>query len=210
MKFTECDVSAMIAESREAWKRLQKLGMLRKIVVTHRLKELRHLRAVEKVVTWRRSYGFDRCDVRNEQWVHDPLPPALEQTTANMWAEVNTLKKVISISGKDRSRQRVESFIDELAQGTASLTDEEFARLERMIVERRGRAAAHVVVAPIDTTQPCNPQLRSSKISFDARVCIEGNNEGRMDPERNQLESTSAGTGSETSGQQCLPNWEMG
>ena len=30
MKFTDCDVSAMIAESREACKRLRKLGMLRK------------------------------------------------------------------------------------------------------------------------------------------------------------------------------------
>ena len=31
-----------------------------------------------------------------------------------------------------------------------------------------------------------------------------------MDPERGQLESPSAGTGFETPGQQCLPNWEMG
>ena len=31
-----------------------------------------------------------------------------------------------------------------------------------------------------------------------------------MDPERGQLESRSAGTGFETPGQQCLPNWEMG
>ena len=55
------------------------------------------------------------------------------------------------MSEKERSKQRVESFINELEQGTASLTDEEFTRLERMIMERRGRAAAHVVVAPIDT-----------------------------------------------------------
>ena len=31
-----------------------------------------------------------------------------------------------------------------------------------------------------------------------------------MDPERGQLESPYAGTGFETPGQQCLPNWEMG
>ena len=30
-----------------------------------------------------------------------------------------------------------------------------------------------------------------------------------MDPERGQLEPPSAGTCFETSGQQCLPNWEM-
>ena len=67
IKFTEDDVSAMIAKSREACKRLRKLGMIRKTVATHRLKELRHLRAVEKLATWRRSYGFDRCDARDEQ-----------------------------------------------------------------------------------------------------------------------------------------------
>ena len=55
------------------------------------------------------------------------------------------------MSERQRSKQRVEGFVNELEQGTASLTDEEFARLERMIKERRGRAAAHVVVALIGT-----------------------------------------------------------
>ena len=67
IKYAECEISAMITESREACKRLRKLGMIRKTVATHRLKELKHLRAVEKLVTWRRSYGFDRCDARDEQ-----------------------------------------------------------------------------------------------------------------------------------------------
>ena len=76
MQFTECDVSVIVAESREACKRLRKLGMLRKTVAAYRLKELRYLRAVEKLATWR-SYGFDRCDVQDEQWVHSPLPPPI-------------------------------------------------------------------------------------------------------------------------------------
>ena len=63
--------------------------------------------------------------------------------------------------GKDRSRQKVESFINKLEQGTAGLTDEEFARLEQMIRERRGHATVHVVVTLIDTAQPCNPRSRS-------------------------------------------------
>ena len=62
MNFTECDVSARLAESREAYKRIRKLGML----WNHRLKELRHLRAVEKLATWR-SNGFDQCDVHDGQ-----------------------------------------------------------------------------------------------------------------------------------------------
>ena len=137
------------------------------------------------------------------------LPPTPEQTTASMSAEVNALQKAISMSGNKRTKQRVEGFTNELERGTASLTDEEFARLERMIRERRGRAAAHVVVAPIDTAQLCNPRS-NSEISFYVRVYMEGNNEGRVDPERGQLQSPSAGTGFETYGQPCLPNWEMG
>ena len=58
MRFTEDEVSAMIAESREACNRLRKLCMIRKTVATHRLKEL-HFRTVEKLATWRRTYGFD-------------------------------------------------------------------------------------------------------------------------------------------------------
>ena len=61
-------------------------------------------------------------------------------------------------------------------------------------MERRGRASAHVVVALTDTAQPCNPRS-SSKISFDVNVRMEGTTQGRMDPEPDQLESSSAGTG---------------
>ena len=64
------------------------------------------------------------------------------------------------MSGKYRSRQRVKSFINELEQGTVSLTDEDFARLKRMIVERRGRDAVHVTVAPIDRAQACSLRSR--------------------------------------------------
>ena len=153
-----------------------------------------------------------------------------------------------------------------------------------MIMKRRGRAAAHVIVVPIDTAQPCNPRSRCSEISFGVHVYIQEKTEGGMDPEpgelvkssagadgsartiigwyksariiidrlvrtgqlkpssagtsqlesssagtsrlesssadtdqlklpsagTDQLESPSAGTGFETSGQQYLPNWEMG
>ena len=137
-----------------------------------------------------------------------------------MWSDLNALKDAISTSGKERSRQRVKSFMHELDRGTASFTDVELAMLKRMVEERRGRDAAHVSSAPVDTAQPCSLRPRSSKISFDARVNMEKNDEGRMDPERgqlkqssagtDQLESPSAGTGFETPGQQCLPNWETG
>ena len=56
-------------------------------------------------------------------------------------------------------------------------------------------------------------------MSFDVRVCM-ARDEGKVDPEpgelgqssagTDQLQSPSAGTGFETPGQQCLPNWETG
>ena len=55
VKYLEDEISAMIAESRESCKRLRKLGMIRKTVATHHFKELRHLRAVEKLATWKRT-----------------------------------------------------------------------------------------------------------------------------------------------------------
>ena len=142
MKYTEDEVSAMIAESREACKRLRKLDVIRKTVATHRFKEMRHLRAVKKLTTWRRTYGFDRLEEDDDHWVHGPLPPTPEQTTASIWSDLNELKDAISISGKERSRKRVNIFNNELDKGTASFTDEEFAMLKRMVGEARPRYGA--------------------------------------------------------------------
>ena len=194
MKYKEDEVSAIIAESRESCKRLQTLGVIRNTVATHRLKELRHLRAVEKLATSRRTYGFDGLEDGDDHWVHGPHPPTPEQTTARIWADLNALKDPISMSGKERSRQRLMSFVNELDQGTASLTDYELAMLKRMIVERRGRNAAHVTVAPINAAQPCSHRWRTSETSFDVRVCMVRNDEGRMNSEQGQLERSSAGT----------------
>ena len=202
MKYSKYVMLVMIAEVREACKRLRKLGMMRKTVATYRLKELRHLHAVEKLATWRRTYGFDRLEDGDDHWVHGPLPPTPEPITASLWSDLNALKDAVSMSGKERSRQKVKSFINELSRGTVSFTDEKFARLKR-IVERRGRDTAHMTVASIDTAQYCNPRSRCPKKSFDTRVYMEKNDKSRMVPERDQLEPPSAGTGFETPGQQC-------
>ena len=89
MKYREDEMSAIIPESREACKRLRKLSMITKNVPTYRLKELRHLRAEEKLATWRRTYGLDRLEDGDDQWVHCPLPPTPEQITASMWADLS-------------------------------------------------------------------------------------------------------------------------
>ena len=213
MGYSEKETSAMLVESREARKHLRKLGRVIRIVATHRLKELRHLQEVEKLATWRRTYGFDRLANGDDSWVHRNLPPTPEQITASLWVDLNELKYAISMSGKDGSRQKVRSFITEIEQGTVS--DEEFARIKRL-VERRFRDAAHVTIASVDTAQYCSPRSPSSETSFDTVYMekkdedVEEKYEGRMDLEQDQLESPSASTGFETPGRQCHPNWETG
>ena len=78
-------------------------------------------------------------------------------------------------------------------------------------MEGRDRAAAPAIVAPVvkTLTQPSSSQSRCSGTSFDASVCMEENTEGKLDPERGKLESSSAGTSLEAPGHQCLSNWEM-
>ena len=66
MNFTESDIRViMLAESREACRRIRKLSTSRKTVAIHRLKEMKNISAVEKLAAWRRSNGFDRCDVHD-------------------------------------------------------------------------------------------------------------------------------------------------
>ena len=133
MKYSEDDISAMIAEFREARKHLRKLGRVMKTVATHRLKELRHLHAVENLATWRRAYGFDRIEDGDAHWVHGPLSPTPEQITASMWSHPNAFEDELLMSGKYRSRQKVKSFTNEIRQGTVSFTHEEFARLKQFV-----------------------------------------------------------------------------
>ena len=110
----------------------------------------------------------------------------------------------MSLSEKERSEQRAEILLNEIE----GRTDEELARLERIIMEGRGRATVPANVAPVVTTlaQPSHPRSRCSGISFDVSVCMEENTEGKMDPERGNLESSLAGTDLEAPGQQCLSN----
>ena len=104
VKYSEDEISVIITESREGRNHLRKLGRVMKTVATHRLKELRHLHAVEKLVTWRRTYGFDRLEDGDDNLVQGHLFPTPEQVTASMWSGLNALQDAISLSGKDGSR----------------------------------------------------------------------------------------------------------
>ena len=97
---------------------------------------------------------------------------------------------------------------DAIGQCTANMMDEEFAILRRL-VEKRDREAAQVIVTPVDTAQYCSPRPQTPEPSRDVCVSLESI-EGKVDPDQNELESPSAGTGFETPGQQCHPIWETG
>ena len=106
--------------------------------------------------------------------------------------------------------QKTMEFVDGL-QGR--LPDEELAVIKRY-VERRSReeAQAQMTVTPVDTVQHCSPISQTPEPPLGVYFNLE-NNEGEMGPELEKLESSSAGTGLETPGQQCPPNegvWETG
>ena len=120
----------------------------------------------------------------------------------------------------DGFSQRAKNFMKEIGQGTVNstdaigqstvnLTDAEVTMLKRL-VEKRGRDAAHATVAPVGTAQYRSPRSPTPEIPSDVCVRMEKKEAGMMDPEQDQLESTSAGTGLETPGQQSSPNGETG
>ena len=92
-------------------------------------------------------------------------------------------------------------FVDRLK---GKLPDEELAVIKRN-VKKRSREAAQMTVTPVDTVQYCNPSPQTPEPWPDVCVNLE-NNEGRMGPERGELDPPSAGTGLETPGQQRSPN----
>ena len=201
-------ILAVLAESRQVQKHLRKLGKVTETVAAYRLKKLKHLQAVEKLATWRRACSFDRLAEVDDSWIHGSRPPTPKEFTASLWSDLKELENAISMPVRDGSWQRAKRFVDELKQqGTVSLSDEEFAMLKRF-VEKRNRDAAHVTVAPADTTQYRSPRSPSPEISSDVRVCINENEEGIVDPERDQLKPLSASTGFETPEQQGHPSWE--
>ena len=101
IEYSEEKISAVLAKSREARKHLRKLGRVMKTVAAHRLKELKHLQAVDKLASCRRTYGFDRLADGDDSWVRRPLPPTPEQFTASLWSDLKELKDAILMSGED-------------------------------------------------------------------------------------------------------------
>ena len=164
---------------------------------------MKDLLTFEKLATWRRMNSFDRVADGEDSWSHGPrsLPPTPEEYTADLWCKANKLKKAVSMPAKTRPWQKTMDFVEGLK---GKLPDEELPVIKRY-VERRSRDAAQVTATPVSTVQHCIPRSLNPEIPPDVCVKLE-NNEGRMDPERGEVEPPSAGTSLETPGQQCSPN----
>ena len=213
--YTQNDIFALVFESERERKRRRMQAIAIEIVAAHRLQKIRDLLAFEKLATWRRINGFDRIVDGVENWFdrHRSLPPTPEQYTTSLRLELKKLKEAISMPAEDtvtKPWQKTIDFVDELK---GKLPDEEHAVLKRYVEKRSREAAqAQVTVTPVDTVPYCSPCSPDPEPSPDVRVNLE-NNEGRMDPELEELKSSSAGMGLETPGQQCPPNegtWETG
>ena len=202
MGYSEDEIFAVLNESVQARKRKHILAKVTETVADCRLREMKDLQAREKLATWRRMNGFDQVADGEDNWFHGPrsLPPTPEKFTDSLWSEVNALKDAISMPARTRSWQKTMIFAEGLK---GDLPDEEFAAIKRY-VERRSREAAQVTVTPVSTAQHCIPCSPNTGMPSDVCVSLESN-EGKMGPERDELESSSAGTDFKTPGQQCSP-----
>ena len=70
MGYSEDEISAILAESKQARKHRQKLAKVTETVAAYRLKELQHFQAMKQLATWRRTHGYDRDD----SWMHGTRP----------------------------------------------------------------------------------------------------------------------------------------
>ena len=148
--------------------------------------------------------GFDRDVGRKYDW--RSLPPTPHEFYASLRLELQKLKDAISMPAKNtvtRPWQKTIDFVDGLK---GKLPDEELAVIKRY-VDKRSREAtqAQVAVTPDDTVQHCSPCSPNPDTPSDVYIKFKSN-KGKLDPERGELESPSAGTGLETPGQQCSPN----
>ena len=202
--YTQEEVFKILFESEQYRKRRRMQAIVTETVDAHRLRKMRDLLAFEKLATWKRMNGFDRDVDREYDW--RSLPPTPQEFHASLRLELQKLKDVTSMPAENtvtRPWQKTIDFVDGLK---GKLPDEELAVIKRYVEKRSREAAqAQVTITPVDTVQHCSPCPLDPEPSSSVYVKLE-NNEGKMNPERGELKSSSAGTGLETPGQQCPPN----
>ena len=202
--YTQDEVFAVLFMSERKKKRREMLARVTKTVDVHRLEKMRELLAFEKLATFRRMNGFDRNVDREYDW--RSLPPMPQEFCASLRLELQKLKDATSMPAEStvtRPWQKTIDFVDRLK---GKLPDEELAMIKRYVNKRNREATqAQMTVTPDDTVQHCSPCSPNPDTPSDVCIKFKSNN-GKMDPERGELESPSAGTGLETPGQQCPPH----
>ena len=145
-KYSDEELTTMLAEAVEASKHARKRGRVMGIVAAHRLEQMKEILLYEELAIWRRANGFDRVEAD-----HRSLPPTPEQYHAGLRVEVNALKAAISmpIRGGPSWQEYKRNIIRKIEQGEVS--DEDFAVI-KLLVETRNRDAAQVTC---HTSQHC-------------------------------------------------------
>ena len=201
-KYSDEELTTMLAEAGEASKHARKLGRVMGVAAAHRIKDVKEFLAYQQLATWRRENGFDRVEAVLGD--HRSLPPTPKQYYAGLWLEVNALKDAISMP------LQLLQLINAVEQD--KLSDEEYATLKRCM-EKRVRETAQVTAVTRDhTVQHCSPCSPNPDRPSGVHCNLE-NNEGTMSQELEELTSSSASTGLNTPGQQSPPNegvWETG
>ena len=203
-KYSDEELTTMLAEAGETSKHARKRGRVMGIVAAHRLEQMKEILLYEELAIWRRENGFDRVEAveKNRLGDHRSLPPTPEQYYASLWAEVDALKEAISMPART-SWQKTAEFVDGLK---GKLPDWELAEIKRY-VEKRCRKEAQAQMTAVtrdDSVQHCSPISPNPDMPSNAFVKLE-NNEGTMSQELEELTSSSASTGLNTPGQQENP-----
>ena len=152
-KYSDEELTTMLAEAGEASKHTRKIGRVMGVVAAHRIKDVREFLAYQQLATWRRENGFDRVEAVEKNWFgdHCSLPPTQEQYYAGLGLEVNALRDATSMP-----RQKVMQLINAIEKD--KLSDEEYATLKRL-VEKRVRETAQVTAVTRDDTVQQHPSV---------------------------------------------------
>ena len=202
-KYSDEELTTMLAEAGEASKHARKRGRAMGIVAAHRLKQMKEILLHNELAIWRRENGFDRVEAveKNRFGDHRSLPPTPEQYYASLWAEVDALKEAIWMPART-PWQKTAEFVDGLK---GKLPDWELAEIKRYVEKRcRKEAHAQMTAKPVGTVKHCSPI--SPNPDTPSGVCFNLEDEGKMGQELKKLESSSADTGLETPCQQGPPN----
>ena len=127
-KYSDEELTTMLAEAGEASKHARKLGRVMGVVAAHRIKDVKGFLAYQQLATWRRENS--------------------------LWAEVDALKEAISMPART-PWQKTAEFVDGLK---GKLPDWELAEIKRYVEKRcRKEAQAQMTAKPDGTCSPCTP-----------------------------------------------------